>query len=254
MSRQTMSDASSSRPSSSNVSHVDGDRVNEQLARFATEHNVSIDEVRARAAIVLAFMTSEPSQQQSPQREVASSQHGASNNATVSFTAEPEANMPAPSGSSNAQSSAEPSNAPAESVPANSRAGRPPQPRLFETLVTAQIDNLNDDVAALNSRMASMHNRIAALEANFEQLNATHPARTSNNRQDNQSGGVQTGGLDPLVEMERELTWLAANPPPPESPFPEGRRGDESGEVDTRTQADKELAWLDARKARRGKK
>ncbi|KAI7504624.1 hypothetical protein KC347_g8273 [Hortaea werneckii] len=221
---------------------------------FAAHHNLPIDGVRARAAVTLAFITSEPSQHQSSQREVASSQHGVSNNATVSFTAEPEANLPAPSGSSNAQSSAEPSNAPAESVPANSRAGRPPQPRLFETLVTAQIDDLNDDVAAPNSRVASMNNRIAALEASFEQLNATHSARTSDNRQDNQSGGVQTGGLDPLVEMERELTCKAANPPPPEYTFSERRREDESGEVDNRTQAEKELAWLAARKARRGKK
>lgn len=200
-----MSDASSSRPSFSNVFNVDNDRVNEQLRRFAAQQNLSIDEVRARAAIVLASMTSEPSHHQSSRREAASSQQATSINATASSPAEPEANLPAPSGPSDAQSSAEPSNAPAESAPTNQRAGSPPPPRLFQVLVTAQIDNLNAGMTALNSRLALMNNSISALEANFEQLNATILARTSDERQDNESGGDQPGGLDPRAERESEL-------------------------------------------------
>lgn len=200
-----MSDASSHRQSSPNVSNVDHDPVNEQLRRFAAQHNLSMVEVTTRAAVLLALMASGPSPSQSSPREAAPSQGGASFNATAAFPAEPEAKLPANSGPSNAPTSAEPSNAPVESSAANALAGASSPPRLFETLLMAQIDNLIAGVTALNSRMDLMNNRITALEASFNQLNVTRLARPADNREDNQSGGVQSGGLDPRAEMESEL-------------------------------------------------
>ncbi|KAI7155055.1 hypothetical protein KC349_g7231 [Hortaea werneckii] len=191
-------------------------------------------------------MTSGPLPSQSSPREAAPFQESAFTNATASFPAEPEANLPARSGPSNAQTSAEPSNAPAESATANPLAGAPTPLRLFETLVKAQIDNLTADVKALNSRMELMINRITALEASFNQLNVTRLARPADDREDNQSGGVQSSGIDPRAEIESELAWLAANPLPPAYAFPGERRGVRSGGLDPRAEMERELAWLAA--------
>ncbi|KAI6910072.1 hypothetical protein KC318_g3444 [Hortaea werneckii] len=190
----------------------------------------------------------------SSQREVVPSRQGQSANATAPLSAERDANLLVPPGPSNAPAPADPSNAPTESAPANPLAGASSPPRLFEILVMAQIHILNADMTALNSRMDLMNNRITALEPSFNQLNATYLARAPDGRQDNQSGGVQSSGLDPRAEMESELAWLAAVPPPPASTFPGDRRGPRSGGVDGRSQAERELARLAARKARRGHK
>lgn len=205
-----MSDASSHLHSSPNVSNVDHDQLNEQLRTLAAQHNLSIDEVRARAAIIVALMTSEPAPSQSSPREAAPFQQSASTNATAPLAAERDANLLVPPGPSNAPAPADPSNAPTESAPANPLAGASSPPRLFETLVMAQIHNLNADMTALNSRMDLMNNRITALDASFNQLNATYLARAPDGRQDNQPNRDQwgrdlSGGADTRTQAEKEL-------------------------------------------------